>query len=105
MSSTNGRPAAVGETRARLSDDELAYYEDTIALTLEIIDRLKPLIINLPADYLDDLLHAVLAASAIRQATILEMHRRKQEAKANRETDCGDISHQGQTRQEPLLRR
>ena len=65
--------------RARLKDKELCYFEEVKALSLEIIQNLKPVIHRTPSDDLDLVLASIQAALYIRNKTIGEEKRRKQE--------------------------
>lgn len=65
--------------RARLADKELCYFETVLALSLEIIQNLKPVIHRIPSDDLDLVLTSIQAALYIRNKTISEEKRRKEE--------------------------
>ena len=72
-----------GETRARIPDGELAYYEEVIAVTLDAIEYLKLAIVWAKADQMDNLLNIGGGLVFIRDRTIAEMDRRKREARRN----------------------
>ena len=67
------------QRRARLPDKELEFYEELKALSLHIIDALKPVVLRVPADDMDLVLDAMQAALLIRQSVIIEEYNRKRE--------------------------
>jgi hypothetical protein len=69
------------EKRARIPDKKLAYYETIIAVSLDIIDALKPVIHRISVEDLDLVLQAMKDAKFIRDRTIKEMEARKKEAR------------------------
>jgi hypothetical protein len=69
------------EKRARIPDKELAYYETVIALALDIIYALKPVVHRVSVDDLDLVLQAMMSAKFIKDRTAQEMEARKREVK------------------------
>lgn len=67
--------------RARIADDELHFYENTIAESLEVLQRLEPAITRAIArgdsEEMHDLLRAGMAVNTLRQHIIDRMNRRK----------------------------
>jgi hypothetical protein len=80
ISSIDGQDPAA---RARISDGELAYYEEVIAVTLDAIEYLKLAIVWARADELDNLLNVGRGLVFIRDRTVAEMDRRKRDARRN----------------------
>jgi hypothetical protein len=63
----------------KIANTENTYYETVIAVALDIVDKLKPVVHRVPADELDAILDAMKGALFIRDRTIQEKKRRKGE--------------------------